>query len=583
MQIHKLIQGSQSWLDYRRNHFNASDAGSMLGESPYKTRSALLKEYATGIVEEIDSATQERFDEGHRTEALARALIESETGIDLYPVIGSMGRLSASFDGLTLDEKFVYEHKTLNNVYRTCQRQEELPVYLRAQIEQQIMIADADAALFHATKWEGDLLIEEVRIQYFPDMALRERIIQGWTQFSIDLENYAPTKVIEEKPESKAVLELPALVLRAEGKLVNSNMEAFGVALKEHLAETRKMVYVTDQDFADADKRAKMYRETCKKLELAKESMLAQTVSIDEAFRLIDVWHEDLRTTALQIEKDVAKNTDLKKQNIINEAKIGFIAFIAELEKIIAPIRLIYTVPNFAEAIKGKRLFSAMHDAVQTMLANTKIEYNATATGIRANLDWLNQHSGYMFLFNDLQNIVYKQADDFQLLINSRIAEHQRLEAVKLEEARQKAIDEERARVEAAAAIEAAKVKEAEEQRQRAEADKLLAEKIEQAPIKTHDDHLEPVIAKTLNFDAQQETVKEFQQHPASTPPTLRLGQIGERLGFNVTADFLAKLGVVHAAKEKSSILYHESHFPIICMKLVDHISGIYQQHKKAA
>lgn len=63
---------------------------------------------------------------------------------------------------------------------------------------------------------------------------------------------------------------------------------------------------------------------------------------------------------------------------------------------------------------------------------------------------------------------------------------------------------------------------------------------------------------------------------PASAP-TLRLGQICERLGFDVTADFLNKLGFAPAARDKAARLYHEADFPNICAALIRHI-GMAQQ-----
>ena len=74
MQIVNLIQGSQEWHAHRAQHFNASDAPAMMACSSYKTRAELIKELATGIGQEVDAATQRRFDAGHQFEALARPL-----------------------------------------------------------------------------------------------------------------------------------------------------------------------------------------------------------------------------------------------------------------------------------------------------------------------------------------------------------------------------------------------------------------------------------------------------------------------------------------------------------------------------
>src|SRR5690606_15354532 len=147
MQIHDLTQGSPEWLAYRANHFNASDAPAMMGESPYKTRSALLHELHTGVSPEVDAATQRRFDDGHRYEALARPLGEEIIGEDLYPIVGSDGKLSASFDGLTMDESTGFEHKSLNDELRAVMTPNctgtDLPVFYQIQMEQQCMVSGA--------------------------------------------------------------------------------------------------------------------------------------------------------------------------------------------------------------------------------------------------------------------------------------------------------------------------------------------------------------------------------------------------------------------------------------------------------
>lgn len=69
--------------------------------------------------------------------------------------------------------------------------------------------------------------------------------------------------------------------------------------------------------------------------------------------------------------------------------------------------------------------------------------------------------------------------------------------------------------------------------------------------------------------------------HAASTPPTLKLGAIAERLGFALSADFLRLLGFDPAAKVGAHGVYHEASFPLICAALVAHIEAV--QAKQAA
>ena len=118
MRTHNLIQGSPEWHAYRLKHFNASDAPAMMGCSPDKTRSALLRERHTEINADVSEAEQRRFDDGHRFEDLARPLAEVIIGEDLYPVTGSSGHYSASFDGLPLGKPVPWEHKTINDELR---------------------------------------------------------------------------------------------------------------------------------------------------------------------------------------------------------------------------------------------------------------------------------------------------------------------------------------------------------------------------------------------------------------------------------------------------------------------------------
>ena len=57
--------------------------------------------------------------------------------------------------------------------------------------------------------------------------------------------------------------------------------------------------------------------------------------------------------------------------------------------------------------------------------------------------------------------------------------------------------------------------------------------------------------------------------------PTLKLGQIAERLGFTLTADFLKGLGFEPAATDRASKLYHEADFALILAALVRHIEQV--------
>ena len=59
-------------------------------------------------------------------------------------------------------------------------------------------------------------------------------------------------------------------------------------------------------------------------------------------------------------------------------------------------------------------------------------------------------------------------------------------------------------------------------------------------------------------------------------PATLKLGTICERLGFTITAAFIADtLGIVHSATDKAAKLYRPSDFGRICAALVAHVAKV--------
>lgn len=57
--------------------------------------------------------------------------------------------------------------------------------------------------------------------------------------------------------------------------------------------------------------------------------------------------------------------------------------------------------------------------------------------------------------------------------------------------------------------------------------------------------------------------------------PKLKMGEINERLGFTIRAEFLAGMGIVPAATEKAAKLFHESQFIELCDGLIKHIEGV--------
>ena len=531
MQTVELQQGTPEWHAFRAAHYTASDAPAMLGISPYKTRNELLREKKLGITPELDAATQARMAKGHEYEAQARSVAEVEIGEELYPVVGVCAahpKLAASFDGITMDGCVVWEHKTLNNTIRAAAAKGEIPEHHRAQLEQQLLVAGADKAIFCASNGTG----EHISITYTSDPAMHKRILAGWRQFHQDLKTYEvpqeQVQAVGRTPEN-----LPALRIEVTGQVTASNLADFkSHALAVFAGINRNLV--TDQDFADAEQTVKWYGNVDERLQAAKQHALSQTASIDELFRAIDDISAEARRVRLELDKLVKARKEAIRAEIVAAGQKSLQEHVAALNARIGRPLMPAVHADFAAAIKGKRTIDSLRGAVDDTLAQAKIDANAIADRITINLRALDEHKEHAGLFPDVGPLVLKQPDDLAAVVAQRIAEHEARE-----QARRQA--EEEAKVRAAA----------EQARQQAEAAKVA----EPAPV-----------AQTAP-----------QSQPAQTAPSLTVSQINARLGFVVTADFLQALGF-EATQQGTRKLYYPEQFQSICQAIARHVTRIAQE-----
>ena len=551
MQEHKIIQGTPEWHEFRSRHLNASDAPAMMGESPYKTRDELLREKATGVAVDVSEETQRRFDDGHRFEALARPLAEKIIGEELYPVVGSNGKFAASFDGMTMLGDVIFEHKTLNAALAAIGPDDQLPLHYRIQMEHQLLVSGAEKCLFMASKWDGgDQLIESRHWWYFPDLLLRESIVFGWKQLEKDAASYTPP---EARPEAvgRAPDALPALRIELTGQVTTSNLSEFRAHAQAVLGSIKRDGFQTDEDFANADKTAKWCADVEARLDAAKQHALAQTTSIDELFRTLDGIKEDTRQVRLGLEKTVKARKEAVKLERINKAKSDFAAHIDALQAEIADVRLTVLAPDFGGAIKGLKTLSSIDSAIGVAMANAKIAADQQAADMRAKLTWVSENAAeHRALLADLQQLVAKPMDDFVLTVKARIDAHRQAEEARLEAERERIRKEEVA--------------------------KLAAQAESKTPPPSAADLAVSLGAEMVGgsrFVPAQPTLPPRVVDVIDAPPTLKLGEINARLGFTLSADFLAQLGFV-AHQERSSRLYHERDWPHICAALIRHIQA---------
>lgn len=490
MQIVNLTQGSPAWHQHRAQHWNASDAPAMMGCSSYKTRSELVRELATGIAPEADAATERRFADGHRFEALARPLAEEIIGEELSPCVGTEGKLSASFDGLTFMNDVASEHKSLNDRLRTVMvagcTGADLPLEYQVQMEQQAAVSGCERILFMASKWRFEeeigewVLVEERHCWYTPNPELRAQILAGWEQLALEVAAYVPAESGAAPVVAEPVESLPAVAVQLQGSLaVVSNLDKVAVAVRAFI-DGMVAKPATDQEFADAEAECKALKKGEEAMKAAVANALAQVSDVEAFTRTANDLADLMRTTRLAREKLVVAEKESRKAQIVASAQANLDQHIAALNQQRLGANWIPRVAGgFAEAIRGKKSLDNMRDSIAVVLTNAKADANALAGRLEANRQHLRQDDGdWIALFADFAAVGGKAPEDFQALAALRIGQHRQAEAKRLEAERERIRQEEEARAQRAAAAEAARV--AAEQARQLEADRARIRQEEQ-------------------------------------------------------------------------------------------------------
>lgn len=603
MRIVNYTQGSDAWLAFRATRFGSSEAAAMLGLSPYCTRTELLRIKHTGLPQEFSAWKQRNIlDKGHAVEAATRPKIEAQIGEILYPmVIEGEGRLAASCDGLGdgLGEILrAWECKQWNEALASEVSAGRVPDTHMPQCQHILMVTGADVLIFTVSDGEDRM----VSVDVLPDPAWFERLRNGWTQFAKDLAAYVPPVVAE--PAKAAPMEsLPAVAVRLDGALtVAGNLPTFAEALRTFISKIPAKP-ATDDDFATVDAACKSLKKAEEALDAAEAGALASITDVEAMRRAVADCRKLARDTRLAAEKLVDRRKAEIKEQAVLAARAALDQHIADLNGELAPMRLQPVAVDFAGAIKGRSSIVKMQDALDTALAGGKIAADAQARGIRANVAAFKAATGddraLQVLFADLGQLVHKAADDFAAVLDHRITKHRADEAER-ERKRQEAEAERIAEAERRAAAEAeARVRAEQEEKARREAEAQRSTtppgqaggQVDgcRAPESQPDGCSGPVTQDQTSLPASP-SVQPLRTVPvapaANEPATLKLGVICERLGFNVTAAFLADvLHIQHSATDKSAKLYRESEWPVICAQLRSHIGAmaeLYGQQRAA-
>jgi putative phage-type endonuclease len=458
-----LIQGSQEWRAKRQECYTASEASAMMGASKYQTRDQLLAAKSTGIAEEIDSAKQRLFQRGHDAEAINRPTVEEMIGQELYPVTGFAEieglPLLASFDGITMDETIIFEHKLANQNLIAAVESGQLEPHYYWQLEQQLLVSGAEKAIFACGDETGII----AWLQYSPVPGRKEQLIAGWHQFAKDLETFTP-KARAEKAIAQPVEALPAInyaIDLSNGISIQSNLEVFKLAAQE-LVERSKQLLMTDQDFEDAKARVKQCENAEKNIASLIQRVLGELGDVNKFKEDMESIKEWIRQSRLNQDRQIKERLTTRKAEIKAAGRKAVDDYIEWANMNLGRVSLPAISCDLDAALYKKSSFASMESAVNDAVANFKIAADKWSAHLTKSLDIFDQAAeGYTELFRDLQQLCEKDTDSLKAIVKVRtdefkIKEQERIEAEAKRLAAQKAAQEAAAQAAESAAKAAA-------------------------------------------------------------------------------------------------------------------------------
>jgi predicted phage-related endonuclease len=442
VKILNLVQGSEEWKKARAEYYCASDSPAVMGASKYKSRNKLMLEKKTGRVEEVDSFTQQRFDDGHATEELAREIIELNLCESFTPIVGSReidGMLFlASLDGLSEDGKTIFEHKLFNQVLAENVRNNVLEPSHYWQLEEQLMVFGADNVLFVCSDGTEEKMES---MEYVSVPSRKKELIAGWKQFGKDLAVFEP-QVKQEAVVATEAEAFPMVVCSVEGLNVVSNLPAMLIKYKDRAEVEMNRVLETDQDFADKEDLNKKTVKARADLKTKVASIQGQFISLADFSDIALQIDSVLQKMQSQGEKQVKQAKEEKKRGIENKGRNGLTNYVLACDDKITPLTLNVIcgsfMPDFVAAMKGKRNLESLQSAVDDVVAKQKIEINAVMSRIVPNQIFMREHGAeFKFLFADVAQIINQDTEPFQAVVKSRIADHKEKEQKKDDDRRE--------------------------------------------------------------------------------------------------------------------------------------------------
>lgn len=162
MKIVSIKQNTKIWHEWRGKGIGASDAPTIMGDSPWSSRLQLWGE-KTGILDRppINAFALQAMERGKTLEPVARELYEKRVGYSMDVIAAEHSDypfIRASFDGVNFEKKRFVEIKCPGQIAHSKALKGQIPDYYNAQVQQQFLVSgfsEADYFSYRPEESEG--------------------------------------------------------------------------------------------------------------------------------------------------------------------------------------------------------------------------------------------------------------------------------------------------------------------------------------------------------------------------------------------------------------------------------------------
>lgn len=188
MKIIQIEQGTPEWHTYRASHANASEAGCIMGCSPWKPQTWLqLWRIKTGKDVIETNAAMRR---GLEREPITRQFACDLFATNFQPAVVEGGIFSASLDGINNDGDSILEIKNPGPKSKTWAAIKDgiIEPHYQAQVQHQLYVSLAGVCFFVVDNGVDQPLFIEVH----PDPEYQELLINTWNRFWWHMQEFSP-------------------------------------------------------------------------------------------------------------------------------------------------------------------------------------------------------------------------------------------------------------------------------------------------------------------------------------------------------------------------------------------------------